>query len=240
LIGRLSHLEAIRDQKGLRVLGKRSGLYPIDITTEIPDLPDGSIVIVTVKAFHLQKALEALAPRVNSSHLIVLIQNGLGIHSLAEETLQIPVVRGVTFIAAAMEAPGRVSVNAIGKTYFSTTARLQSLWERAALPCVEVEDIEKYVWRKLAINAVINPLSALLKVRNGELVCLQDPSRGLVRELVLVAQAEGGPEGGRDTGEDSCEHATDISQSFFDAAGRQSREADRDRLDQRHNRTAGS
>ena len=40
-------------------------------------------------------------------------------------------------------------------------------------PAVASRDLLTYVWRKLAINAVINPLSAVLGVENGALLPLQ-------------------------------------------------------------------
>ncbi len=57
-----------------------------------------------------------------------------------------------------------------------------------------VEDARSLIWGKLVINAAINPLTALLRVTNGEL--LERPSARklmgrLAQEAALVAQAEG-------------------------------------------------
>jgi 2-dehydropantoate 2-reductase len=56
-----------------------------------------------------------------------------------------------------------------------------------------VEDAQSLVWGKLVINAAINPLTALLRVPNGEL--LERPSARemmgrLASEAAQVAQAE--------------------------------------------------
>jgi 2-dehydropantoate 2-reductase len=56
---------------------------------------------------------------------------------------------------------------------------------------VQVTDLPTYVWRKLAINAVINPLSALLDVPNGGLLPLRQTTRDIVEEVVQVARCEG-------------------------------------------------
>ena len=84
-----------------------------------------------------------------------------------------------------------VRFNAAGKTYFPAASAVTELWHRAGLPAEPVHNVDLYEWRKLAINAVINPLSALLGVENGALDALVDTARGLVEELVSVARRDG-------------------------------------------------
>ena len=191
LLARPAHAGAIRAQGGVRLDGCAPGLYPVEAVSEMGELPASALVLVTVKAFDLQAALGQLAPGLDSSHLVVVLQNGLGIRSLAETTLGREVVRAVTFMAAEVVEPGRVTFSAAGKTYFPTNGELMKLWQEAHMPAEQVGDITTYVWRKLAINAAINPLSALLGVANGELVTLGATTRALVEELVEVARREG-------------------------------------------------
>jgi 2-dehydropantoate 2-reductase len=191
LLARSAHARAIRRQGGVRLSVTRPGLYPVRATESPQPPPEGAVVLVTVKAFDLQPALERLAPHLGPSHLVVVLQNGLGIRGPAERALGRPVLRAVTFMAASLEEPGHVAFNAPGKTYFPRGTEVLDLWRRADMPAVEVDDIDTYVWRKLAINAVINPLSALLRVPNGQLLQLPWITRALVQELVQVARREG-------------------------------------------------
>lgn len=191
LLGRGPHVRAIRERGGLQLVGERAGLYRLAATQHSQALAPGALVLLTVKAFDLGQALEDLAPKLDSSHVVVVLQNGLGIRNLAEQILKRRVVRAVTFTAAAIHEPGRVALNAIGKTYFSEQEEVYELWQACAMPAEQVATIETYVWRKLAINAVINPLSALLGVSNGELLPLAAMVRPLVEELVRVAEREG-------------------------------------------------
>jgi 2-dehydropantoate 2-reductase len=177
-------------QGGVRVEGHAAGLYPLRVATELHPLP-GAIVVVAVKAYDLEAALATCAPRLRSDHEVVVLQNGLGVREAAERVLARPVTRGVTFLAAARPAPGRVCYNATGKTYFPATTGALELWRRADLPVEPVDDIRLYEWRKLAINAVINPLSALVGVENGALLPLAATARALVDELVQVARHDG-------------------------------------------------
>lgn len=191
LQARSEHARAIRHQGGVRLSGRRPGVYPVEVDDRPRPLAPGALVLVTVKAFDLEEALGELAPRLDASHLVVVLQNGLGIRHLAARVLGRPVIRAVTFMAAAFEEPGQVAFNAMGKTYFSDDGGVLDLWRQSGMPAVRVDAIDTYVWRKLAINAVINPLSALLGVSNGDLQQLRSLVRGLVEEVVQVARKEG-------------------------------------------------
>jgi 2-dehydropantoate 2-reductase len=65
----------------------------------------------------------------------------------------------------------------IGPTYLAThpaidahVHRVASLFEQAGLETEVVKDVSSLVWGKLAVNAAINPLTALLRVPNGRLL----------------------------------------------------------------------
>ena len=65
---------------------------------------------------------------------------------------------------------------------------------RCELPVTAVSDIEMRLWRKLAVNSVINPLTALHGCRNGELLQLPDIERRVAQlcaELCAFAAAAG-------------------------------------------------
>jgi 2-dehydropantoate 2-reductase len=191
LVARGAHARAIHRQGGVKLSVTRPGLYAVDVAETVQPPPDSALVLITVKAFDLEAVLRPLAPLLDPSHLVVVLQNGLGIQRAAERLLGRPVVRAVTFLAAALEEPGHVAFNASGKTYFSHGGEGLDLWRGSGMPAAQVPDIDTYEWRKLAINAVINPLSAALGVPNGELLGLSRISRRLVKELVEVARREG-------------------------------------------------
>ena len=184
---------------GIRVEGIDPGRYPVRVLGS-GRLPQSALVLLTVKAYDLGAALGELAPRLDESHVVVVLQNGLGVATLAERLLGRPVVRGVTFLAATRRGPGSVAYNAVGKTYFPAGCEgVMGAWRASGLPAVVVPNLLTYVWRKLAINAVINPLSALLGVPNGELVALRSTTRQLVLETSAVARRVGQPLDPRET-----------------------------------------
>lgn len=59
---------------------------------------------------------------------------------------------------------------------------------------VEVEDVEPYVWLKLLVNSVTNPLTAVLNIRNGAILTngyLWKIALEVIGELLEVAKREG-------------------------------------------------
>jgi 2-dehydropantoate 2-reductase len=76
-------------------------------------------------------------------------------------------------------------------------ASLRSLiaqMDRRWCPVAIEDDIQPRMWKKLIINSVINPLTALLEVKNGELLCLPNAKaliRSALEEGIAVVQAKG-------------------------------------------------
>jgi 2-dehydropantoate 2-reductase len=106
------------------------------------------------------------------------------------------VALGTTTTGATLLGPGLVKAGGEGKISIEAHPAIGPLEEalRAAKFKVEIlQDAQSLIWGKLVINAAINPLTALLKVTNGEL--LQRPAaRGLMHalaeEAASVASAE--------------------------------------------------
>jgi 2-dehydropantoate 2-reductase len=191
VVARGATADALRAAGGIRVRGLAGGLYPVEVRDRLELDPEPSVVLLTVKAYDLEPVLRALAPQLAVSHLVVVLQNGLGIRALAAQVLGRDVIRGVTFLAANRSRPGEVEYNAAGKTYLPAIHEVVRLWDEAGLPVQSVDDVRTYVWRKLAINAVINPLTAILNVENRFLARLPQSTRGLIDELVAVARSAG-------------------------------------------------
>jgi 2-dehydropantoate 2-reductase len=130
---------------------------------------------------------------------LVTFQNGLG----NREILQAGpgrVLQGVSTTGVTLLRPGEV--RALAGTWLLEEApsvpALVALFRRAGLEAETTPEIEVAVWRKLAVNCAINPLSALLGVANGAL--LEDPATRerlceAAREVARVAEARGTPLG---------------------------------------------
>lgn len=154
--------------------------------------------LVLVKAWQTKRAAQQLAECLTEDGLALTLQNGLGNRETLGLSLGLPrVALGVTTTGATLLAPGLARVGGEGPVSLEAHPRLgvlPAILTEAGFRVQIVNDAEALVWGKLVINAAINPLTALLRVPNGEL--LQRPAARylmgqLAQEAAAVAQAQG-------------------------------------------------
>lgn len=185
-------------QHGARLLdasGERS--YPVQASAEPQDFPASPLALVLVKSWQTQRAAAQLQACLASDGLALTLQNGLGNHELLVETLgEQRVALGTTTTGASLESPGLVRAGGEGHILLGRHPRiapLHDLLARAGFNIQLADDLDSVVWGKLAVNAAINPLTALLEVPNGAL--LENESykawmRALAGEVAAVAQVQ--------------------------------------------------
>lgn len=146
----------------------------ISFVTDADDLPPLDVALVLVKAGQTERAGAELAAALQSNGVAVTLQNGLGCADVLARILGPErVAQGVTAQGATMLAPGHVRHAGQGATVLERLpspvllAELAVLLNRAGLETNLTADIQPHVWGKLVVNAAINPLTALLRVRNG-------------------------------------------------------------------------
>ena len=96
---------------------------------------------------------------------------------------------GVTTSGATLLGPGRVQPGGEGPVSIGQHPRvhpLASLLQRIGFVVKIVPSSEDLLWSKLVINAAINPLTALLRVTNGELLA-RSAARTLMAEIASEA-----------------------------------------------------
>ncbi len=209
LFGRPSaHLEAIQ-ANGLTIV-ERSGapsIIPLQATSDPAAVEGCEVVLVLVKAWASAEAVAPLQPYLNRDTIVVTLQNGLGNASALRATLLRDGMRphvylGVTTQAAMRTEPGVVihtgaGITAIGRRANPVNASLSAIAQAltsANLQTVAVDDIHRWVWRKLAVNAAINPLTALGSVENRAIAsdpALKAAAETIAREVVAVGKASG-------------------------------------------------
>ncbi len=169
-----------------------AGSFPVRAIDDPADCPEAKFALVLVKSWQTERAARQLAYCLAEDGLVVTLQNGLGNDAVLSSTLGPQrVARGVTTLGATLLAPGLVRPGGEGTVILEAQPRLaplKKLLRVANIVTQTATDIETVMWRKLAVNAAINPLTALLRVKNGELI--ERPSaRALMRELACEAAA---------------------------------------------------
>lgn len=158
------------------------------------------LVIVCVKSYQVKDALKSVISQLPLSCHILLLHNGLGPHLEVEPLLQgRGLSLGTTSQAAFRQGTWRLKQTGTGITQIGhlsgpmmPLALQQALL--AAIPSSEwCEPILPFLWQKLAINAAINPLTAIEDCPNGALAAPQYEQEicDIVTELVDVAMATG-------------------------------------------------
>jgi 2-dehydropantoate 2-reductase len=106
--------------------------------------------------------------------IALTLQNGLGNLQLLEDAVgEGRAAQGVTTYGATLIGPGMVRPGGEGIVTVQDHPRLSPLTlalRDSGINVQVAEDLSSIVWGKLIINVAINPLTALLEVKNGQLL----------------------------------------------------------------------
>ena len=197
LVGNPEHAAAVNSQ-GLKVKGAAAGVYRVKAETSVTEVPPDALIVLTTKAHDTERALKPLKPLMRPDTVILLLQNGLGNEEHARSALgDAPtLLRALTTTGVDFVAPGSVDVKLPGETVLPDSdagRRVAALLTSSSLRVRLAADMKYEVWRKLTLNCVINPLTALFGAPNYAIAtdALKPVREGVVEECRKVAAAEG-------------------------------------------------
>jgi 2-dehydropantoate 2-reductase len=188
------HVAAI-ESRGLRVTGLADFTARVHARTDGSELPACDLGLVATKALHTRPAV-AGARTALAEAAVVSVQNGLGNEEVIAEAVP-RVIRGSIITAGAIAAPGVVSYDAPGDSWFGPfeprpaamrdVERFARLLTAGGLRTHALADARGPQWAKAIFNAATSPLAALTGLSIGR-VCTDPGLRRQADELVSEAQ----------------------------------------------------
>lgn len=198
-----AQLSALR-QRGLLLVQPdgRSQTIHLPVTNDPQTAAPADLALILVKSHQTQQAAAAAQQLLSAGGMALTLQNGLGnLEKLTAVLGQDRANLGITSEGAALLEPGVVRHAGTGHTYIADSAEtavspqaVVALFQAAGFQTSLAANAAGLVWGKLAVNAGINPLTAILQVPNGFLA-ENEAARRLMQkaaaEVAQVAAAQG-------------------------------------------------
>lgn len=171
-------------------------------------LTETDVLVLPLKVYQLSEALSAWKPYLSPATPVVLLHNGMGGLEQARDILgdTHPTILATTSHGAYKADSASVVYTGVGSTMMGLAPHLPTncayeaiqksvveLFEKAFPPVQQIDDIRSALWKKLAVNVAINPLTAIHDCNNGHLLQPEftETIEGLCDETSQVARAYG-------------------------------------------------
>ncbi|MBL4827237.1 MAG: 2-dehydropantoate 2-reductase, partial [Spongiibacteraceae bacterium] len=144
-------------------------------------------LLLSTKAQQTEQALTEIKAHLSHQASVLVLQNGLASELLPQHLPTQKLFAAVTTDGAYRTEAHTVTHAGIGKTLIgpldpTTKNTCTALIQQLPLAFLSIEcchDIKQQQWKKLAINCVINGLTAIYQCRNGELLTINQASQQL-------------------------------------------------------------
>lgn len=152
------------------------------------------LVIIFVKSIYTKDAIKSNFSIINEKTVILSLQNGYGnAEDIAAYANRENVIIGTTSHGATMIEPGKIRHAGLGPTYIGkltgaadvSTTKVRQMLQEAGFETIISENVMELVWSKLLVNVGINAITAILGIKNGQLLDWKE-----TKELVALAVTE--------------------------------------------------
>lgn len=164
--------------------------------------PPIQTILVPVKSYDVVEAITGFQSKLSADAQLVLSHNGMGTIEQVLPLLQS--TQGLWFLTTthgALKQGQTLTHTGFGQSILSplnsaaktTRLAISSAMQTALGPLQLTENIWPFLWQKLAINAVINPLTALHNCKNGALAdaVFSEQIQALLQEICQLAKLSG-------------------------------------------------
>lgn len=170
---------------------QQTNYYPVsaELATDAKPIQH---LLLACKAYDAEAAIRQVAHRLTNDSVVILLQNGLGSQQAIQSML--PKTRCIAASStegAYLAAPFHSVFAGHGQTWLGDVEssaqpqpdQLLQICNSAGIPCSWTSHIAENLWRKLAINCVINPMTVIYDCCNGELARYPAQVNTLCHEL---------------------------------------------------------
>jgi len=197
LVARKKHAGAI-NKKGLQVTGLENKSYRLNATSRLEEIKDNSLILLTTKVYDSEDSIKAIRDLLMNDAVILCLQNGLYVERIVKKIVgsRCLVLRGVTNFGAAFLEPGVIQFNGRSYTAIEKSAKsseISSNFSQCGLDGYVSKNIKADMWKKLILNCVLNPVTAILRIENKGIADerLNPLKRLIIDECLKVAEADG-------------------------------------------------
>lgn len=194
------HKDISLDQ--VEINGKTKLKTDIDYTTDSKKLFEMDYIIICTKSFQTQDAIKEIHEHISPETMIVSLQNGLNNEKIISKFVGGDrVIGGITENGITFQRYGKVIHAGKGETIIGPYAGkctekiidFSKILKGAGIENRISERIYGHIWRKVIINAGINPITAISGLKNGAILCdknLTSLMDSICKEAVRVAENE--------------------------------------------------
>ena len=208
LLARGAHLDAIRNH-GLQVVSPALGDFTVRVRAEGAPAAVGPVdlVIFAVKAYDNATAIPQLAPLIGASTAVLTLQNGIdSAAQLADAIGAARVLAGTTYVATALDAPGRIVQTGVHRSIIFGEAfgerreisgrvrDIAAVMAPAGIEVTPVPDARVPIWDKFVYLAPFSGLTGAARLPIGPLwrvPHVRETFYAAAREVAAIAAAEG-------------------------------------------------
>lgn len=194
------------ERQGIELTASDNKQYtiPIPVSYKASELEkEYDLIIVLVKAFATEKVLSEIQHIIDEDTIVLSLQNGVGNLEKMQKVVPHAILGvGGTGSGASVLRQGKIAHRATGKTNIGfmhdineeRALSISEMLTNAGLETEVTSNVQSVIWSKLLINVAFNCVTAVTKLRNGDVI-LPEAGESIVTKLIeeakTVAEAEG-------------------------------------------------
>jgi 2-dehydropantoate 2-reductase len=199
------HIEVIKREGLLIARNGTDRRVWLKATSNPADPGISDLVIILVKYISTRQAVKDAMPMISPQTAVLTLQNGIGNVEILQEMIPTEqILFGMTTLPCELLGPGHIesSGHSEGETHFwplsgKTDTRANeicSIFNQAGIQTRISPDIQLKIWKKLAVICSYAAMSAVTRLKVGELIDraeIQPILEGLISEVAMIAKNKG-------------------------------------------------